>query len=83
MIFVLLLSCGQVILVARGQRQIMHQMDTLSNLLREYVGERSRIERLDSNRTNSTTQNLEASTLPVLLALVVGCLGVFAYSRLK
>uniref|UniRef100_M4CV71 Phosphoribulokinase/uridine kinase domain-containing protein n=1 Tax=Brassica campestris TaxID=3711 RepID=M4CV71_BRACM len=73
----------EVILVARGQRQIMHQMDTLSNLLREYVGERSRIERLDSNRTNSTTQNLEASTLPVLLALVVGCLGVFAYSRLK
>lgn len=75
----------QVVLVARGQRQMMHQMDTLSNLIREYVGERSRIERLDSNRTNSTTQNLEvvAAALPVVLALAIGCLGVFAYSRLK
>lgn len=64
---------------------MMHQMDTLSNLIREYVGERSRIERLDSNRTNSTTQNLEvvAAALPVVLALAIGCLGVFAYSRLK
>ncbi|KAL0731751.1 hypothetical protein Bca4012_027845 [Brassica carinata] len=73
----------EVVLVARGQRQIMHQMDTLSNLIREYVGERSRIERLDSNRTNSAIQNLETSTIPVLLALAIGCLGVFAYSRLK
>lgn len=74
----------EVVLLARGQRQIMHQMDTLSNLIREYVGERSRIERLDSNRTNSATQNFEpSSTIPVLLALAIGCLGVFAYSRLK
>ncbi|CAE5964067.1 unnamed protein product [Arabidopsis arenosa] len=73
----------EVILIARGQRQIMLQMDTLSNLLREYVGERSRIERLDSNRTNSKTQNLESSTVPILLGLAIGCVGIFAYSRLK
>lgn len=77
------LSSEQVILIARGQRQIMLQMDTLSNLLREYVGERSRIERLDSNRTNSKTQNLESSTVPILLGLAIGCVGIFAYSRLK
>ncbi|XP_010416228.1 PREDICTED: uridine-cytidine kinase C isoform X1 [Camelina sativa] len=73
----------EVVLVARGQRQIMHQMDTLSNLLREYVGERTRIERLDSNRTNSTTQNLGSSTVTILLGLAIGCVGIFAYSRLK
>jgi len=61
----------------------MHQMDTLSNLLREYVGEKTRIERLDSSRTNSTTQNLESSTVPILLGLAIGCVGIFAYSRLK
>ncbi|XP_010428356.1 PREDICTED: uridine-cytidine kinase C isoform X1 [Camelina sativa] len=73
----------EVVLVARGQRQIMHQMDTLSNLLREYVGERTRIERLDSNRTNSTTQNLGSSTATILLGLAIGCVGIFTYSRLK
>ncbi|KAG5101866.1 hypothetical protein JHK84_046835 [Glycine max] len=37
----------EVLVIARGQRQIMHQLDTLSNFLHEYFGERSRLGRPD------------------------------------
>ncbi|KAF8111373.1 hypothetical protein N665_0076s0346 [Sinapis alba] len=66
----------EVALVAGRQRQIMLQVDKLSNLLHQYVGETSRTER-DSN---STTQNLAPSTVPVLLAFAIGCIGILAYS---
>ncbi|KAJ4875073.1 Uncharacterized protein Rs2_40091 [Raphanus sativus] len=57
---------NMVVLAAGRQREIMHQLDILSNLVQEYVAERSRT---DSDRTNSATQNLGPSTVPVLVAL--------------
>ncbi|KAL0801771.1 hypothetical protein Bca101_056947 [Brassica carinata] len=66
--------------VADRQRQIMRQMDTLSNLIHEYVGETSRAEKVESDRTNSAAQNLGPSTVPVLVALAIGCVGILAYN---
>ncbi|GMQ11138.1 hypothetical protein CsSME_00053894 [Camellia sinensis var. sinensis] len=47
----------EVLLVARGQRQIMHQLDNLSNLLHEYRPERSLEERTD---VTSRTTDVES-----------------------
>lgn len=58
----------------------MRQMDTLSNLIHEYVGETSRAEKVESDRTNSAAQNLGPSTVPVLVALAIGCVGILAYN---
>ncbi|OMP07442.1 uridine-cytidine kinase C [Corchorus olitorius] len=64
----------EVLLIARGQRQVMHQLDNLTNLLHEYRGERSRQERVD--RTNRTI-DLETITVPLILTIAIGGLGVF------
>ncbi|EEF50685.1 uridine cytidine kinase I, putative [Ricinus communis] len=64
----------EILLIARGQRQIMHQLDNLSNLLHEYWGERARQERMD--RIGRAT-DVDSITLPVILTLVAGGLGVF------
>ncbi|KAK2997342.1 hypothetical protein RJ639_026072, partial [Escallonia herrerae] len=62
----------EVLLIARGQRQIVHQIDNLSNLLREYFGERSREGRTD--RTARTT-DIEFIGVPLIVSLAVGGLG--------
>lgn len=67
----------EVLLVSRGQRQIMHQLDNLSNLLREYFGERSRQERAD--KAAAGVFELDTIGIPLALALAVGGLGVFLY----
>ncbi|XP_039689223.1 inorganic pyrophosphatase TTM2 isoform X2 [Medicago truncatula] len=60
--------------IARGQRQIMHQMDNLNNLLRGSLGEKSQQTR--TNKKNITTDsNSIAATVIVVVA--VGCLGIF------
>ncbi|OMO60901.1 Uridine kinase [Corchorus capsularis] len=64
----------EVLLIARGQRQVMHQLDNLTNLLHEYRGERSRQERVD--RTNRTI-DFETITVPLILTIAIGGLGVF------
>ncbi|KAJ4897016.1 hypothetical protein Rs2_23810 [Raphanus sativus] len=64
----------------KRQHEIMLQMDILSKLVHEHLVERSRKERVDSDRTNSTTQNLGPSTVPVFLALAIGCIGILAYN---
>lgn len=63
--------------VARGQRQIMHQLDNLNNLLRENLGDRSTRE-----RTNKKRMFLDAGTekVPLVLATIaIGGLGVFLF----
>ncbi|XP_021286274.1 uridine-cytidine kinase C isoform X2 [Herrania umbratica] len=69
----------EVLLIARGQRQIMHQLDNLSNLLHEYRGGRSQRERTD--RTNRTV-DVDTITVPLILTLAIGGLGVFLFRSL-
>lgn len=63
-----------MLVIARGQRQILHQLDTLSNLLHEYLGERSRLGR--PNQTGRMREP-ESVAIPMVLTLVVGVVGVF------
>ncbi|XP_021293438.1 uridine-cytidine kinase C [Herrania umbratica] len=63
--------------VARGQRQIMHQLDNLSNLLHERLGERSQ---QASTRRKNMVADAEPIKVPlVLTTLVIGGLGIFLY----
>ncbi|XWS60376.1 hypothetical protein CRYUN_Cryun07bG0030900 [Craigia yunnanensis] len=69
----------EVLLLVRAQRQIMHQLDNLSNLLHEYYGERSRQERID--RTIRTI-DVETIGVPLILTLAIGGLGVILFRSL-
>uniref|UniRef100_A0A2P2MBH6 JHL10I11.7 protein n=1 Tax=Rhizophora mucronata TaxID=61149 RepID=A0A2P2MBH6_RHIMU len=69
----------EILLIARGQRQIVHQLDNLSNLLHEYQGERSHQERAD--RTNNA-MNPDSLVVPLILTLAVGGLGIFLFRGL-
>ncbi|RHN55749.1 hypothetical protein MtrunA17_Chr5g0421471 [Medicago truncatula] len=60
--------------IARGQRQIMHQMDNLNNLLRGSLGEKSQQTR--TNKKNITT-NSNSIAATVTVVVTVGCLGIF------
>ncbi|GMQ11124.1 hypothetical protein CsSME_00053885 [Camellia sinensis var. sinensis] len=70
----------EVLLVARGQRQIMHQLDNLSNLLHEYRRERLLEERTD---VTSRTTDVESIALPLILTLAIGGLGIFLLRTLS
>ncbi|CAN4121969.1 unnamed protein product [Withania somnifera] len=59
--------------VARGQRQIMHQLDNLSNILRERLGEQSRQARTSKRR------DLNSIRVPLVLTLAVSGLGLFLF----
>ncbi|KAM5571035.1 inorganic pyrophosphatase TTM1 [Rosa sericea] len=64
--------------ITRSQRQIMHQIDNMSNLLREYSAERLRLGRADSTgRVNDID-----SIGPIILALAIGGLGVLFFRSL-
>lgn len=65
--------------VARGQRQIMHQLDNLSNLLRETLGERSR------HLTTSRKSVLDPDRLkiPLICTLAFGGLGILVFKGLS
>ncbi|ESR54098.1 Inorganic pyrophosphatase TTM1 [Citrus sinensis] len=69
----------EVLLVARGQRQIMHQLDSISNLLHEYWGERTRQERTDRP---SRVIDVDSIGVPLILTLAVGGLGLFLFKGL-
>ncbi|KAL5749030.1 hypothetical protein ACOSP7_026068 [Xanthoceras sorbifolium] len=69
----------EILLIARGQRQIMHQLDNLSNLLREYRGERSHQER--SERANRKI-DVDSFSVPLILTLAIGGLGIFLFKGL-
>lgn len=68
----------EILAITRGQRQIMHQIDNLSNLLREYTAERVRQGRTD---TAGRMPDIE-SVVPLVLALAIGGLGVFFFRGL-
>ncbi|KAH0671052.1 hypothetical protein KY289_025545 [Solanum tuberosum] len=59
--------------VARGQRQIMHQLDSLSNLLRDRLGEQSRQARTSKRR------DLNSIRVPLIVTLAVSGLGFFLF----
>ncbi|GAU18997.1 hypothetical protein TSUD_193350 [Trifolium subterraneum] len=69
----------EVLLVARGQRQIMHQLDTLSNLMHEYFGERSRPGRTDQA---GRVREVESVAIPLVLTLAIGAVGVLFFKGL-
>lgn len=62
--------------IARGQRQIMHQLDSISNLLRENSGDRFR--QVRSKRKN-ITYDAKNFTVPLILTLAVGGIGVLLF----
>ncbi|PSR89072.1 Uridine-cytidine kinase [Actinidia chinensis var. chinensis] len=70
----------EVLLIARGQRQVMHQLDNLSNLLHEYQRERSREGRTDAT---SRTREVESVGVALILTLAIGGLGIFLFRTLS
>ncbi|KAL5544840.1 hypothetical protein UlMin_008624 [Ulmus minor] len=72
----------ELLAVQRGQRQVMHQIDNLSNLLREYWGERNRDGRRDA-AGRSRTFDLDSVTVPLFLTLAFGGIGIFLFRNLS
>ncbi|PSS08322.1 Uridine-cytidine kinase [Actinidia chinensis var. chinensis] len=70
----------EVLLIARGQRQVMHQLDNLSNLLHEYQREKSREGRPDAT---SRTREVELIGVSLILTLAIGGLGIFLFRTLS
>lgn len=70
----------QLLAIARGQRQVMHQIDNLSNLVRDYAAERSQQGRSGSG---GRAFDLDSVTVPLLLALALGGFGVFLFRSLN
>ncbi|XP_044490562.1 inorganic pyrophosphatase TTM2-like [Mangifera indica] len=62
--------------IARGQRQVMHQLDSFSTLLQESLGESSRPLR---KTQGSITADVEPIKIPLILSLALGGLGIFLY----
>lgn len=64
---------NQISGIAQGQRQLMHQLDNLSNILREILGERSR-----QVRTNQKgiVVDFEPVAVPIMLSLAIGSIGI-------
>ncbi|KAK3222710.1 hypothetical protein Dsin_009735 [Dipteronia sinensis] len=60
--------------IARGQRQIMHQLDNLSNLVRESMGELSH--KVRKNERGVVGDDDEPIKVPLLLTLAIGGLGI-------
>lgn len=58
----------------------MHQLDTLSNLLHEYCGDRSRL-----GRTDQTTRmhEVESFATPLVLTLAIGSVALFLFKGLR
>lgn len=69
----------EVLVIARAQRQIMHQLDNLSNLIHEYRGERCHQERND--RSNRAI-DVETIGVPLIFTLAIGGLGVILFRNL-
>nr|XP_011464266.1 PREDICTED: uridine-cytidine kinase C isoform X2 [Fragaria vesca subsp. vesca] len=66
--------------ITRSQRQIMHQIDNLSNLLREYTAERLRLGRADST---ARVNDYDSIGIPVVLGLAIGGLGILLFRSLN
>ncbi|XP_026403040.1 inorganic pyrophosphatase TTM2-like [Papaver somniferum] len=66
--------------IVRGQHQVMHQLDNLSNFLRESLTERS-----DQGRTNSSggLADFEFVGVPLVLTLAIAGVGIFLFKSLS
>lgn len=62
--------------IARGQHQIMHQLDNISNQLRENMGERSQQTRRGQK---SILFDVDRIRVSLILTLAVGGLGIFLF----
>ena len=82
MIFVLSIHIFQIQNIARAQRQIILQVDNLSNLLREYSSERSHRGKAD-NEGMWRIADFESIRNPLLLTLAVGSLGLLLFKSLR
>ncbi|CAA0822461.1 Phosphoribulokinase / Uridine kinase family [Striga hermonthica] len=60
--------------ISRGQRQIMHQLDNLSNLLRENMGEKTDRDRKQTR--SETSENDQNKAAVILASLAFGGLGI-------
>lgn len=58
----------------------MHQIDNLSNLLREYTAERLRLGRADST---ARVNDYDSIGIPVVLGLAIGGLGILLFRSLN
>lgn len=64
-------------LIARGQRQIVHQLDNLSSLVHEQSGERERHGRGEKGRI----MDMDLIGNPFVLLLAVGVVGLFLWKN--
>ncbi|KAK4750780.1 hypothetical protein SAY87_004262 [Trapa incisa] len=69
----------EILFIVRTQRQIIHQLDNLCNLVHEYRGDR--IRQLQTDRTSLTT-SLDSYVVPLILTVAVGGLGVFLFKTM-
>ncbi|XP_042402328.1 inorganic pyrophosphatase TTM1-like isoform X1 [Zingiber officinale] len=65
----------ELMLVSRGQRQIMHQLDNLNNLMHEHLPLLSQ-KGLTDNRSGSLDWNM-------IGVLAMGCIGIFLFKNLN
>ncbi|XP_072960412.1 inorganic pyrophosphatase TTM2-like isoform X2 [Typha angustifolia] len=70
----------ELMLISRGQRQIMHQLDNISNLFREHLAKLTRQERT-GYRNKLVDVDMIAN--PLVLLLAMGGIGIFAFNRLS
>ncbi|KAL8150613.1 hypothetical protein V2J09_020421 [Rumex salicifolius] len=70
----------EVLLISRGQRRVIHQLDNLINLLHENFGEMNRHGKAERA---SRVAEAEAIVVPVLLTLAIGGLGIFLFRGLS
>ncbi|KAJ0982681.1 hypothetical protein J5N97_010936 [Dioscorea zingiberensis] len=70
----------EVVAIGRGQRQVMHQLDNLSNLLHEHLALQSR-----PGRTDSQIRIFDADSIgnSLIVLLAVGGLGIFLLKGLN
>ncbi|KAG6765776.1 hypothetical protein POTOM_029833 [Populus tomentosa] len=64
--------------IARAQRQVTRQLDTLSNLLRDSLGER--FQGVRKNRNSLAVRDGQA---PLIAALAIGCVGLCWFIRAR
>lgn len=61
--------------ITRGQRQIIHKLDTLNNLINESLGDRVRQVR-SHNHSHSHSGDAELIKVPLIVSLAIGGLGI-------
>ncbi|XP_078437547.1 phosphoribulokinase / Uridine kinase family [Wolffia australiana] len=71
----------EITIIVRSQRQVMHQLDNLSNLVHERLGELARGGK--SSEKPSRYGELGSLVYPIALSLAVGGMGIFLFKTLS